>query len=167
MTGNDTRNRHGSATVTLPSDTEVLITRSFDAPAALVYKAYTTPDLVRRWWGFESSEWLVCEVDLRVGGQWRFVTRDDDMEVGFHGEYKEIDAPTRLVATEVYEGIPESDDSGALDTVTFDEIDGVTTLSILVQFAKQEYRDAMLESGMESGMQISYDRLEDVLREAA
>jgi len=167
MTGNDTRNRHGSATVTLPSDTEVLITRSFDAPAALVYKAYTTPDLVRRWWGFESSEWLVCEVDLRVGGQWRFVTRDDDMEVGFHGEYKEIDAPTRLVATEVYEGIPESDDSGALDTVTFDEIDGVTTMSILVQFAKQEYRDAMLESGMESGMQISYDRLEDVLREAA
>jgi uncharacterized protein YndB with AHSA1/START domain len=167
MTGNDTRNRHGSATVTLPSDTEVLITRSFDAPAALVYKAYTTPDLVRRWWGFESSEWLVCGVDLRVGGQWRFVTRDDDMEVGFHGEYKEIDAPTRLVATEVYEGIPESDDSGALDTVTFDEIDGVTTMSILVQFAKQEYRDAMLESGMETGMQISYDRLEDVLREAA
>jgi uncharacterized protein YndB with AHSA1/START domain len=167
MTGNDTRNRHGSATVTLPSDTEVLITRSFDAPAALVYKAYTTPDLVRRWWGFESSEWLVCEVDLRVGGQWRFVTRDDDMEVGFHGEYKEIDAPTRLVATEVYEGIPESDDSGALNTVTLDEVDGVTTLSILVQFAKQEYRDAMLESGMESGMQISYDRLEDVLREAA
>jgi uncharacterized protein YndB with AHSA1/START domain len=167
MTGNDTRNRHGSATVTLPSDTEVLITRSFDAPAALVYKAYTTPDLVRRWWGFESSEWLVCEVDLRVGGQWRFVTRDDDMEVGFHGEYKEIDAPTRLVATEVYEGIPESDDSVAVNTVTFDEIDGVTTLSILVQFAKQEYRDAMLESGMESGMQISYDRLEDVLREAA
>jgi uncharacterized protein YndB with AHSA1/START domain len=167
MTGNDTRNRHGSATVTLPSDTEVLITRSFDAPAALVYKAYTTPDLVRRWWGFESSEWLVCEVDLRVGGQWRFVTRDDDMEVGFHGEYTEIDAPTRLVATEVYEGIPESDDSVAVNTVTFDEIDGVTTLSILVQFAKQEYRDAMLESGMESGMQISYDRLEDVLREAA
>ena len=167
MTGNDTRNRHGSATVTLPSDTEVLITRSFDAPAALVYKAYTTPDLVRRWWGFESSDWLVCDVDLRVGGQWRFVTRDDDMEVGFHGEYKEIDAPTRLVATEVYEGIPESDDSVALNTVTFDEIDGVTTMSILVQFAKQEYRDAMLESGMESGMQISYDRLEDVLREAA
>ena len=167
MTGNDTRNRHGSATVTLPSDTEVLITRSFDAPAALVYKAYTTPDLVRRWWGFESSDWLVCDVDLRVGGQWRFVTRDDDMEVGFHGEYKEIDAPTRLVATEVYEGIPESDDSVALNTVTFDEIDGVTTMSILVEFAKQEYRDAMLESGMESGMQISYDRLEDVLREAA
>ena len=167
MTGNDTRNRHGSATVTLPSDTEVLITRSFDAPAALVYKAYTTPDLVRRWWGFESSEWLVCEVDLRVGGQWRFVTREDDMEVGFHGEYKEIDAPTRLVATEVYEGIPESDDTAALNTVTFDEIDGVTTMSILVQFSKQEYRDAMLESGMESGMQICYDRLEDVLREAA
>jgi uncharacterized protein YndB with AHSA1/START domain len=162
---NDTRNRHGSATIALPSDTEVLITRSFDAPAALVYKAYTTPELVRRWWGFETSEWLECEIDLRVGGMWRFVTRDDGMEVAFHGEYKELDAPRRLVSTEVYEGIPDADENGALDIVTFDEVDGVTTMSLLVQFTNQEGRDGLLASGMESGMQIGYDRMEDLLRD--
>jgi uncharacterized protein YndB with AHSA1/START domain len=80
------RNRHGTATVTLPSDREILITRQFDAPAALVYKAWTTPELVKRWWGFETSEWLVCEIDLREGGNWRYVTREaDGTEVGFHG----------------------------------------------------------------------------------
>jgi uncharacterized protein YndB with AHSA1/START domain len=162
---NDTGNRHGSATIALPSDTEVLITRSFDAPAALVYKAYTTPDLVRRWWGFETSEWLECEIDLRVGGRWRFVTRDDGMEVAFHGEYKELDAPRRLVSTEVYEGIPDADENAALDIVTFDEVDGVTTMSLLVQFTNQEARDGLLASGMESGMQIGYDRMEDLLRD--
>ena len=162
---NDTRNRHGSATITLPSDTEVLITRSFDAPAALVYKAYTTPELVRRWWGFETSDWLECEIDLRVGGMWRFVTVDDGMEVAFHGEYKELDAPRRLVSTEVYEGIPDADENAALDIVTFDEVDGVTTMSLLVRFANQEGRDGLLASGMESGMQTGYDRMEDLLRE--
>ena len=92
-------NRHGSAVITLPSDTEILITRQFDAPAALVFKALTTPELVKRWWGFDTSEWLACEVDFRVGGQWRFVTREGDMEVGFHGEYLEIAAPHRLGAS--------------------------------------------------------------------
>lgn len=79
MSSNDTvSNRHGSAVVALPSDTEILITRVFDAPAAMVFKAWTTPELVRRWWGFDTSEWLVCEVDLRVGGQWRWVVREGD-----------------------------------------------------------------------------------------
>jgi len=160
-----TENRHGSATVTLPSDTEVLITRAFDAPAGLVYTAYTTPELVKRWWGFDTSEWLVCEIDLRVGGGWRFVTRDDGVEVAFHGDYKELDEPHRLVSTEVYEGIPDAEENGALDIVTFDEVDGVTTMTILVQFQNKEGRDGMLESGMESGMQIGYDRMEDLLRE--
>src|ERR671918_174674 len=99
--------RLGTAVVTLPSDTEILITREFDAPASLVFKAYTTPELVKRWWGFETSEWLVCDIDLRVGGQWRFVIRDGGMEVGFHGEYREIAGPHRLVHTEIYEGAPE------------------------------------------------------------
>ena len=91
---NATVNRHGSAVVSLPSDTEILITRAFDAPADLVYKAYTTPELVKRWWGFETSEWLVCEIDLRVGGRWRYVTREEGgFEVAFHGEYRELDAP--------------------------------------------------------------------------
>jgi uncharacterized protein YndB with AHSA1/START domain len=164
---NTVSNRHGSATITLPSDTEVLITRVFDAPAGLVFKAYTTPELVRRWWGFETSEWLVCEIDLRVGGRWRYVTRERDMEVGFHGEYREIDAPHRLVSTEAYEGIPDPDESASLNTVTLDEADGVTTMTVLVQMRSKEDRDAMLASGMETGMQISYNRLEDIVRQAA
>lgn len=156
-----TRNRHGSATVTLPSDTEILITRQFDAPAALVFKATTTPELVKRWWGFESSEWLVCEIDLRVGGSWRYVTREaNGYEVGFHGEYREITAPTRIVATEVFEGFP---DAGALNTMTLVEKDGVTTMTTLVKHTVKEHRDAHINSGMEGGMQVSFNRLEDVV----
>jgi uncharacterized protein YndB with AHSA1/START domain len=154
-------NRHGSAVITLPSDTEILITRAFDAPAELIFKALTTPELVKRWWGFETSEWLVCEVDLRVGGQWRYVIRERDMEVGFHGEYHEIEAPHRLVSTEVYEGFP---DAGSLNTITLEEVDGVTTMTVLVQHERQEHRDAQLASGMEGGMQVSYNRLEDLVR---
>ena len=100
-----TGNRHGSAVVTLPSDTEILITRKFDAPSALVFKALTTPELVKRWWGFDTSVWKVCDIDLRVGGTWRYVIEDGDMEVGFHGVYREIDAPHRIVSTEAFEGL--------------------------------------------------------------
>jgi uncharacterized protein YndB with AHSA1/START domain len=157
-------NRHGSAVITLPSDTEILITRAFDAPAELIFKAFTTPELVRQWWGFETSEWLVCEIDLRVGGQWRYVIREPDMEVGFHGEYHEIDGPHRLVSTEVYEGFP---DAGSLNIMTLDEVDGVTTMTTLVQHETQEHRDMQLASGMESGMQVSYDRMEDLVRQSA
>ena len=161
-------NRHGSATITTPSDTEILITRQFDAPAALVFKALTTPDLVKRWWGFETTVWLVCEVDLQVGGQWRFVGRDRDMEVGFHGEYREITAPHRIVQTEIYEGAPDPyPNDPALNTTTLDESDGVTTMTVLVQVPTQEIRDAILASGMESGMQVSYNRLEDLVRSPA
>ena len=160
--------RHGSAVITTPSDTEILITRQFDAPAALVFQALTTPELVRRWWGFDSTEWLVCEVDLRVGGQWRFVGRDGDMEVGFHGEYREISEPHRLVQTEIYEGAPDPyPNDPALNTTTLDEHDGVTSMSVLVSVANREIRDAILASGMEHGLQISYNRLEDLVRSAA
>jgi uncharacterized protein YndB with AHSA1/START domain len=159
-----TSNRHGSATVTLPSDTEIVITRQFDAPAALVFEAYTTPELVKRWWGFETSVWKVCEIDLQVGGTWRYVIEDHDMEVGFHGEFREIDAPGRIVATEVYEGMP---DAAALNLIDFVEVDGVTTMTIAAQHSCKEHRDAVIESGMEGGMQVSMDRLEDVARELA
>ncbi len=157
-------NRHGSAVVTLPSDTEILITRSFDAPADLVFTAMTTPELVQRWWGFDTSVWEVCDIDLRVGGQWRYVVREGDMEVGFHGEYREIERPHRLVSTEIYEGFPDGE---ALNTVTLDERDGVTTVTTLVQHTSQEHRDAHIGSGMEGGMQVSFDRLEELLRELA
>jgi uncharacterized protein YndB with AHSA1/START domain len=155
-----TIDRKGSAVVTLPSDLEILIERKFDYPAALVFKAYTTPELVKRWWGFETSEWLVCEIDLRVGGMWRYVTREQEgYEVAFHGEFKEIDVPLRLVSTEVFEMFP---DAAALDTVTFEEQDGVTTMRMLVLHSAKEHRDAHIESGMEGGMQVSMDRMEEV-----
>ena len=163
---NATGNRHGSAVVTLPADNELLVVRSFDAPAELVFTAWTTPELVKRWWGFETSEWLVCEVDLRVGGQWRWVVRERDMEVGFHGEYREIDRPHRLVSTEVFEGFPDPD-GASLNTMTLEEVDGVTTMRVLVQHTCQEHRDAQLASGMEGGMQVSFDRLEEVVRRGA
>jgi len=161
-------NRHGSAVITLPSDTEILITREFDAPAALVFKALTTAEFVKRWWGFDTSEWLVCEIDFRVGGQWRFVTREGDMEVGFHGEYREIEAPRRIVQTEIYEGAPDPyPNDAAVNTTTLHESDGVTRMTVLVTMPTQDGRDAILASGMESGMQVSYNRLEDLVRSAA
>jgi uncharacterized protein YndB with AHSA1/START domain len=161
-----TGNRHGSAVVSFPSDTEYLITRAFDAPAAMVFEAYTTPELVKRWWGFESSQWEVCEIDLRVGGQWRFVTREaDGMEVGFHGEYKEVDPPHRLVFTEMYEGIPDpGPDAYPLNIMTLDESDGVTTMTMLVQHATKEERDAVIATGMEEGLQVGFNRMEDLVR---
>src|SRR5215475_8417032 len=97
-----------SATVTLPTDEQILITREFDAPKELVFKAWTTPELVRRWWHANRGEMTVCEIDLRPGGAWRYVmVADDGMEVGFHGEYLEIVPNERIVSTETYEGLPE------------------------------------------------------------
>jgi len=159
----NTTDRHGSATVTLPSDREILITRQFDAPANLVFKAFTTPELVRRWWGFDTSEWLVCDIDLREGGSWRYVTREaGGFEVAFHGEYRTIEAPHRIVSTEVFEGVP---DAAALNTSVFEEDAGVTTLTITVVHDSQEHRDGHIASGMEGGMQISMNRLEDLVVE--
>ncbi|MBA3318755.1 MAG: SRPBCC family protein [Gemmatimonadales bacterium] len=161
----NTINRHGTATVTLPSDREILITRQFDAPAASVFKAWTTPELVKRWWGFETSEWLVCEIDLREGGHWRYLTREaGGFEVGFHGEYRTIEAPHRIVSTEVFEGFPDPD-AAALNTIVLEERAGVTTMTITVLHANQEHRDGHVASGMEDGMQISMNRLEDVVVE--
>jgi len=161
-------NRHGSAVITLPSDTDYLVTRAFDAPAKLVFDALTTPELVQRWWGFETSEWLVCEIDLRVGGQWRYVIRERDMEVGFHGEYRELNGPHRMVWTEMYEGVPDpGPENYPVCTATLDEVDGVTTMTLHVRHTSKEERDAVLATGMESGMQVSYDRLEDLVQQAA
>jgi uncharacterized protein YndB with AHSA1/START domain len=161
----NTTDRYGSATVTLPSDLEIVITRQFDAPARLVFKACTTPELVRRWWGFETSEWLVCDIDLRVGGSWRYVTREaGGFEVAFHGEYRAIEAPHRIVSTEVFEGFPDPD-AAALNTIVFEERGGVTTMTVTVVHARKEHRDGHIASGMEGGMQISMNRLEDVVVE--
>jgi uncharacterized protein YndB with AHSA1/START domain len=148
------------AVVTLPSDTQILITREFDAPRHLVYRAWTTPDLIKRWWGGQRGEVTLAEVDLRVGGTWRFVmTANGGFEVGFHGEYREIVPNERLVATEVYEAMP---DEAALNTLTLTESDGRTTLTVLVDHASQATRDLHIASGMEEGMQESFDQLEAV-----
>ena len=150
----------GPATVTLPTDEQILITREFDAPRHLVFKAWTTPELVRRWWTAKRGEATVADIDLRVGGAWRYVmVTGDGFEVAFHGEYREIIPNERIVSTEVYEGMPDAE---ALNTLTFTEADGRTTLTILVEHASKEHRDAHIESGMEDGLQDALELLEEV-----
>jgi uncharacterized protein YndB with AHSA1/START domain len=156
----------GKARVTLPTDEQILITREFDAPRHLVYKAWTTPELVKRWWHAKRGEMTICEIDLRVGGKWRSVmVADGGFEVGFHGEYREIVPNERIVSTEVYEGLPEgvSEEEGAtVNTATFIEADGRTTVTILVQASSKVSRDAIIDSGMEDGLQDALDLLEEV-----
>jgi uncharacterized protein YndB with AHSA1/START domain len=150
----------GTAKVTLPTDTQILITREFNAPPHLVYQAYTTPDLVKRWWSGHRGSVTSVEIDLRVGGSWRYVmTANEGFEVAFHGEYREIVPDERLVSTEVFEGMPDAE---ALDTLTLTEVDGRTRMEILVEHAKKEGRDAHIQSGMEEGMQEAMDALEQV-----
>jgi uncharacterized protein YndB with AHSA1/START domain len=151
----------GTAKVTLPTDTEILITREFDAPRHLVYKAWTTPELVRRWWAGQRGRMTVAEIDLRVGGTWRYVMiANGGHEVAFHGEYREIVPDERIVNTEVYEGAPEG--GAALNLVTFAEADGRTTLELLTRVDSKEVRDMIIDSGMEGGMQEGMDLLEQV-----
>lgn len=154
-----------SAVVTVPSDTQILITREFRAPRHLVYRAYTTPELIRRWWARDRGQVTSAEVDLRPGGSWRYVmTANAGFEVAFRGEFQEIIDGERIVSTEVFEGAP---DAAAVTTTTFAEHDGRTTLSILVQHISQENRDMHLNSGMELGMQESMNHLEEVARSLA
>jgi uncharacterized protein YndB with AHSA1/START domain len=156
----------GTAMVTLPADEQILITREFDAPKHLVYKAYTTPELVRRWWAGKRGEVTLCEIDLRVGGKWRYVmVATEGFEVGFHGEFREIVPNERIVSTEMYEGreaegISEAD--APVNTVTFTEVDGRTTLTLLTDTGSKDVRDAIIDSGMEGGMQEGMDLLEEV-----
>jgi uncharacterized protein YndB with AHSA1/START domain len=159
----DERPGIGRASVTLPSDTEILIEREFDAPKDLVYRAYTEPELIKRWWSAKRGAVTTCEVDLRVGGTWRYVMMTDDgFEVGFHGEFREIVPNERLVSTEVYEGAPGGDENGTLNTLTLTEIDGRTKLSVLVGAPSKFVRDMIISSGMEGGLQDAYDLLEEV-----
>ncbi len=154
----------GRAVVTLPTDTQILITREFDAPKHLVYQAWTTPELIKRWWSGDRGEVTSVEVDLRVGGTWRYVmVANEGFEVAFHGEFREIVPNERLVNTEVFEGVGEAADAHApLVTVTFTEVDGRTILTQLVECPSQEVRDAIIDSGMEEGMQEAMDKLEQI-----
>jgi uncharacterized protein YndB with AHSA1/START domain len=155
----------GTATVTLPTDEQILITREFDAPKHLVYEAWTTPELVKRWWSGHRGTVTIAEIDLRVGGMWRYVmVAEGGFEVAFHGEYREIVPNERIVTTEVYEGLPEDQqpEEDVVNIVSFTEADGRTTLTLLVQTPSKEVRDAIINSGMEGGMQEGMDLLEQV-----
>jgi uncharacterized protein YndB with AHSA1/START domain len=150
----------GTAKVTLPSDEEILITREFDAPRHLVWKAWTTPELVKRWWSGRQGEMTLAEIDLRVGGRWRYVmTTSGGDEIAFNGEYREIVENERLVHTEVFEAMPGDP---AINVVTFADADGRTRLELLVQCETKETRDGIIESGMEVGMQEQMDLLEEL-----
>lgn len=156
----------GTAVVTLPTDTQILITREFNAPRHLVYKAYTTPELIKRWWSAKRGAVTVADVDLRVGGRWRWVmVADGGFEVAFHGEYRELVPDERIVSTEVYEGapVPEGEEEEAtLNTLTLTDLGGRTGLTILVEARSQATRDMIIGSGMEAGMQDALDLLEGV-----
>jgi uncharacterized protein YndB with AHSA1/START domain len=159
--------------VTTPSDTEVQVTRVFDAPRRLVYECHTEPELVKRWLlGPPGWTMPVCEIDLRVGGQYRYAWRSeaDDAQFGFIGEFREIQAPERIVHTERF--VPGSDWAGAMMgdaivTMTLTEADGRTTLVMNMRYPSPEIRDQAVATGMTDGMAQSYDRLEEMMGERA
>jgi uncharacterized protein YndB with AHSA1/START domain len=146
------------AELTLPSDNEILVTREFEAPRHLVFKAWTTPELVKRWWTARRGEATVAEIDLRVGGRWRYaMVMPDGTEIAFHGEYKEVVPDDRIVSTEVFEAVPEHE---ALNTVTFAERGERTLVTILMRHESKAVRDMVLATGMEGGLQDALDLLE-------
>ena len=150
----------GTAKVTLPTDEQILITREFDAPKHLVYEAWTTPELVKRWWSGQRGAVTSAEIDLRVGGMWRYVMdAAGGFEVAFHGEYREIVPDERIVTTEVFEAMPDGE---ALNVVTFTERDGRTLLELVVETGSRAARDMIIASGMETGMQEQRDLLEEI-----
>ena len=153
--------RHGSATVTLPSPTEILITRDFDAPRELVWQALTNPAHLLRWWGPHSCPLVVCDIDLQVGGSWRYVCNDiNGNALVWRGTYHEVVAPERIVSTEVFEGFPDAE---SINTMTLHQIGSTTRLQTIVRHQTQEFRDGHVQSGMEGGMQETFNRLDDLL----
>ncbi len=161
VVGSSTANS-GTFKVTKPSAQEIQMTRLFDAPRELVFEAMTRPDHVRRWWGRlgEGYSVPVCEIDLRVGGTWRFVNKHPQGEAAFHGEYLEIVPPSRLAFTEIFEEFPDG-----ISWVTTDLIDegGKTRMSATVRYESNAVRDMVMSTGMDKGAAISYDRLEDLV----
>ena len=148
-------------TVTTPSDCEIRMTRLFDAPRDLVFEAMSQPEHIKQWWGRlgEGYSVPVCEVDLRVGGAWRFVNRHPKGEAAFHGVYREINPPERVVFTEIFEEFPDAE---SVVTAVLTEERGKTRITATVRYPSVEVRDAVMQSGMAHGAAISYDRLEEV-----
>ncbi len=148
--------------VTTPSEEEIRLTRLFSAPRRLVFEALTKPEHVKEWWGRlgEGYSVPVCEIDLRVGGKWRFVNRHPKGEAAFYGEYREITPPSRLVFTEIFEQFP---DSVSVVTTELTDEGGKTRMTATIRYPSPEVRNMVLESGMARGAGISYDRLEDLV----
>jgi uncharacterized protein YndB with AHSA1/START domain len=156
----------GSAVLTTPTDTEIVMTREFDAPPELVWKAWTTPELVSRWWPGKRGTMKTCEIDLRVGGAWRYVMdTSEGYEVAFHGEYREIADAERLVNTEVFEGAPP-EAGAALNTNVFEALDGGRTrLTMTTRVDSREIRDMIIGTGMETGAQEGLDLIDEIVAE--
>jgi uncharacterized protein YndB with AHSA1/START domain len=147
-------------TITLPSDTEILITREFDAPRDVVFKAMTDPALIPQWWGPRKYETIVDKMDVRPGGSWRFINRGGGEEFAFRGEYREIKAPERIVQTFEFEPLAGHI---SIETAVFTEQNGRTLMTNHTQFASKADRDGMIESGMESGLRETHDRFAELL----
>lgn len=149
-------------TLTTPSEREIVITRLFNAPRRLVFEAWTTPEHVKHWYGTHDTTLTHCEIDLRIGGKWRYVvSAPDGNDYGFSGVYREITPPERLVYTEGFERMPGHE---ALVTVIFEEQDGKTRLTSTLLYQSIEDRNAHLQSGMETGMVETLNRLDDHLQ---
>lgn len=154
--------------VTTPSDLEIVMTRAFDAPRDLVFEVWTKPEHVRHWWGLRSSSMIHCEADVRPGGSWRYVTREENGdEVPFRGVYREVTPPERLVYTEIYDVEPFNTGDPAVNTVTFTEEDGRTIMTCTTLCPSKEVRDYILGSGMEIGAAETYDRLAEHIKTLA
>jgi uncharacterized protein YndB with AHSA1/START domain len=151
----------GKTTVTTPTDTEIRMSRVFDAPRDLVFEAHSSAEHMRNWWGPRNYETISAEVDFRPGGKWRVVQRGPDGdEYAFRGEFREIVPPERITWTFEFEGAPGQI---SVETVSFEERDGKTTVSVISDLGSKEARDAMLESGMAEGADETYDRLDEYL----
>jgi uncharacterized protein YndB with AHSA1/START domain len=150
----------GTLQVTTPTDREIVLTRVFDAPRRLVFDAFSKPELLKRWFGPRGWSLTVCEVDLRVGGSWRFVLRGPDgKEMGMRGVYREVVPPERSVHTESFDDYPGE----SVVTAVFTEQAGKTLLTATVLYSSKEIRDAVVQSGMEHGAAESYDKLAELL----
>ena len=151
--------------ITLPSDTEILMTRNFDAPRALVWEMFTKPEHLKQWWGAGFHQEVVIEMDVRIGGTYRFVGKSPDGTlVPFKGEYREISPPDRIVFTEIFD-VDMAREHPSVVTTTFTEANGTTTMKCLVRYDSKQTRDIVLQSGMEHGAGASYDKIEEMLAE--
>lgn len=147
--------------IATPTDREVVVTRIFAAPRTLVFDAYTQPELLKRWYGAPGRSLVICEVDLRVGGAYRFLWRGEGRkDVGMHGVHREVARPERLVRTERWE---DWDAGEVVETVTFTERDGRTTLTSTGLYPSRDVRDAVLKAGLEDGTRETFGRLADEL----